>query len=242
MWAAARQLVGPAAAHLILPAMSEPRPPTPARPAAPRLRKVAQIRGHHLLLRNAQESDAAFIWQLRRNAARNQFMSPTSAELADQAAWLARYAQDPTQAYFVIAPLATPNAPLGTVRLYDAQGSSFCWGSWMMVPGAPASAAMESALMVYHYAQQLGFESAHFEVHQDNLPVRRFHERFGALRTGLRGDQVQYALLSAEMQAALAKYSRWLPGGIVPEADADPAALAPMPQAGQAAGPSPMPR
>ena len=227
------------AEHLIPLPMSDPCPlSTAPHPAAPRLRKVARIRGHRLLLRDAQVSDAAFIWQLRRNAARNQFMSPTSAELADQEAWLARYAQDPTQAYFVIAPLAAPDAPLGTVRLYDAQGRSFCWGSWMMVPGAPAAAAMESALMVYHYAQWLGFESAHFEVHEDNLPVRRFHERFGALRTSLRGDQVQYALTAADMQAALVKYSRWLPHGIAPQADADHAALAPIQRAGQAAGDS----
>ena len=195
-------------------------------PAHPRLRKAAALRGQHLLLRNAGPDDAAFIWQLRRNAARNAYMSPTSAELADQQAWLARYAQDDAQAYFVITQLAS-GEPLGTVRLYDAQGQSFCWGSWMMVPGAPATAAMESALIVYHYALSLGFRAAHFEVHAANAPVRRFHERFGATCTGQRVDQMQYVLTAADLQAAMAKYSRWLPGGI--QIEALPEAPAPSP-------------
>ena len=182
-------------------------------PEQPRLRKAASLRGQHLLLRNAGPDDAAFIWQLRRNAARNAYMSPTSAELADQQAWLARYAQDDAQAYFLITQQAS-GEPLGTVRLYDAQGQSFCWGSWMMVPGAPATAAMESALIVYHYALSLGFRAAHFEVHAANAPVRRFHERFGAKCTGQRDDQLQYELAAADLQAAMVKYSRWLPRGI----------------------------
>ncbi len=181
--------------------------------AHPRLRKAAALRGQHLLLRNAGPDDAAFIWQLRRNAARNAYMSPTSAELADQQAWLARYAQDDAQAYFLITQQDS-GEPLGTVRLYDAQGESFCWGSWMMVPGAPATAAMESALIVYHYALSLGFRAAHFEVHVDNAPVRRFHERFGAQCSGQRDDQLQYELAASDLQAAMAKYSRWLPRGI----------------------------
>ena len=195
-------------------------------PEQPRLRKAASLRGQHLLLRNAGPDDAAFIWHLRRNAARNAYMSPTSTELADQQAWLARYAQDDAQAYFVITQQGS-GEPLGTVRLYDAQGQSFCWGSWMMVPGAPATAAMESALIVYHYALSLGFRAAHFEVHTANAPVRRFHERFGAQCVDQRSDQMQYVLAAADLQAAMAKYSRWLPGGI--QIEALPEAPAPSP-------------
>lgn len=180
---------------------------------APRLRKAAQLRGHHLVLRQVVAADAAFIWQLRHHPARNRYMSPTSSQLADQQAWLARYAQDDSQAYFLIT-LADTGEALGTVRLYDARGDSFCWGSWMLVPGAPATAAMESALIVYRYALGLGFRAAHFEVHADNAPVRRFHERFGAQQLGLRDDQVQYALAPEDLTAAMLRYSRWLPKGI----------------------------
>ena len=42
-----------------------------------------------------------------------------------------------------------------------------------LLPGVPATTAMESALIVYRYAWTLGFRRAHFEVHRDNAPVRR---------------------------------------------------------------------
>ena len=38
---------------------------------------------------------------------------------------------------------------IGTVRLYEARGNSFSWGSWIIADGQTASAAMESALMAY---------------------------------------------------------------------------------------------
>ena len=44
-----------------------------------------------------------------------------------QAAWMQRYTDDRSQAYFVIETL--DGRPLGTVRLYDAREGSFCWGS-----------------------------------------------------------------------------------------------------------------
>ena len=102
------------------------------------------------------------------------------AELAEQQAWLARYANAEDQAYFIIE---YQNEPVGTVRLYDPQGESFCWGSWILKNTRPSQAAMESALMVYAYAvDHLGFKSAHFDVRKGNEKVWQFHERFGARR------------------------------------------------------------
>ena len=178
----------------------------------PRLRKAERLTGERLVLRNAALTDAAFIHGLRLDTSRNAFMSATPPALAAQQAWLTAYAQDDEQAYFVIED-ATGHS-LGTVRLYDARGDSFCWGSWLMRPGAPVSAATESALMVYAYASHLGFRRAHFTVHEDNLPVRRFHERFGAQAQGRQGDQIVYALEASAMRASMARLARFLPHGI----------------------------
>ena len=68
--------------------------------------------------------------------------------------------------------------------------------------------------MVYHYALWLGFDSAWFEVRQENASVWRFHENFGARRTGAANDHYQYELPPAALQAALQKYRRYLPDGI----------------------------
>ncbi|MGB3072234.1 MAG: GNAT family N-acetyltransferase [Ottowia sp.] len=177
------------------------------------IRKAASIEGSKLRLRNAVEADAAFIFSLRHDPARNRHMSATSPVLDDQRQWLERYATDQGQAYFIIETLADAQ-PLGTVRLYDAQGDSFCWGSWMLEPGAPSFAAIESVLMVYRYALDLGFTSAHFEVQDGNLPVSRFHENFGAVRVGHAGGQIQYSLSHENILQSLHRYRRYLPGGI----------------------------
>ncbi len=179
----------------------------------PPILKASWIEGHRLRLRNATEDDAAFIFSLRHDPERNRHMSATSPVLDDQRQWLARYAAGQGQAYFMIEALSS-SAPLGTVRLYDAQGDSFCWGSWMLVPGAPSFAAIESALMVYGYALELGFTEAHFEVQENNLPVTRFHENFGAVRVGHANGQIHYRLSHERMLQSLHRYRRFLPGGI----------------------------
>ena len=53
----------------------------------------------------------------------------------DQEAWLERYAHRDNEAYFIIEN--SRRESLGTVRLYNSVGKSFCWGSWIIKDGAP---------------------------------------------------------------------------------------------------------
>ncbi len=107
---------------------------------------------------------------------------PVSPVIDHQVTWLEEYADKIDQVYFIIETIA--GVPLGAVRLYDANGDSFCWGSWALKDGAPHSAAIESALMVYSYAtDHLGFRAAHqLNVCKENENMCRFHESFGAER------------------------------------------------------------
>lgn len=149
-------------------------------PASIRLRKAARVVGKTLSFRDASLDDAAFILSLRTDTEKSRYLSAVSGELAEQQAWLERYALSDNQAYFIIG---NQGAPIGTVRLYDPQGESICWGSWTLHSSRPSHAAMESALMVYAYAiDHLGFAAAHFDVRKGNERVWRFHERFGAKR------------------------------------------------------------
>ena len=179
----------------------------------PLILKSAWIDGHRLRLRDARPEDAPFILSLRTEPARNRFMSPVSTQVADQHAWLQRYAQGSGQAYFVIQPISGGD-DLGTLRLYDAQGDSFSWGSWMLKPGAPLSAAVESALMAYHYALGLGFRAAHFDVLEGNAGVRRFHENFGAVQVGAHDGTAHYRIGYDAIRLSLDRYRRFLPAGI----------------------------
>jgi RimJ/RimL family protein N-acetyltransferase len=178
----------------------------------PRLHKAARVTGHKLQFRNAGSGDAAFILRLRTDADKARHLSAVSGSLAAQEAWLDRYAADRDQAYFIIEDRAA--RPVGTVRLYDPQGESFCWGSWIKDDAAPSSFAVESALMVYRYGQHRGFTASHFDVRIDNDKVWAFHERLGARRVKTTELDHHYVMDAAAIQGALANLARWLPNGI----------------------------
>lgn len=177
-----------------------------------RLRKARQIVGKTLVFRDACVTDAGFILSLRTDSEKNRYLSAVSGVVIDQQAWLARYALSDEQAYFIIE---YQNEPVGTVRLYDPRGESFCWGSWILKNTRPSHAAMESALMVYAYAvDHLGFTSAHFDVRKGNERVWRFHERFGARRVEETDQDYLYRLDSAAIAESRIRYQRFLEGSV----------------------------
>lgn len=170
--------------------------------------KAAQIVGKTLQFRDANVADAAFILSLRTDAEKSRHLSAVSADLADQQAWLAHYAQAEDQAYFVIEH---QQQAIGTVRLYDPQGNSFCWGSWILKNTSPINAALESALMVYAYAvDYLGFQAAHFDVRQGNERVWKFHERFGATRMAETALDYEYQISLEAITVSRQRYRRFL--------------------------------
>lgn len=176
------------------------------------IRKASVLRGKSLIFRNASESDAEFILSLRTDSAKSRYLSATSADTDAQKLWLQSYARSDDQAYFIIQ---IADRLIGTVRLYDVQGDSFCWGSWILAVDAPGTAAIESALMVYSYAvDHLGFQSAHFDVRKGNESVWKFHERFGAMRTGETQEDFLYQISLAAINQARNRYTKFLPTGV----------------------------
>jgi RimJ/RimL family protein N-acetyltransferase len=179
----------------------------------PKIRKASIVRGETLVFRNACVSDAEFILSLRTDENKSRFLSATSNDLEAQKTWLIQYAAAEGQAYFIIE---FNDAPIGTVRLYDAPQNSFCWGSWILKDGRPRQAAMESALMVYSYAlDNLGFSNSHFEVRKGNERVWQFHERFGAFRVSETGDSYYYSLPLDAICNSLARYKKFLPNAVL---------------------------
>jgi RimJ/RimL family protein N-acetyltransferase len=180
--------------------------------ASIRLSKAHRVMGKTIAFRNAAVEDASFILTLRTDVDKSRYLSPVSGGLVEQQAWLEQYAQADDQAYFIIEYLGLP---IGTVRLYDPQGGSFCWGSWVLNSNRPAQAAMESALMVYAYAvDHLGFAAAHFDVRKGNERVWKFHERFGAVRTAQSNLDYFYRLDGEAIAASRERYRRFLEGSV----------------------------
>ena len=142
------------------------------------------IAGKYINMRLADESDAEFILSLRTNPLLNKHIHSTDDSICAQREWVRKYKSresDKAEYYYIIQDKSA--LPCGTVRLYDFRKNSFCWGSWIMAPGAPAKAAFESAFLIYEQAcSALGFSQSHFDVRKENARVVAFHERFGAER------------------------------------------------------------
>lgn len=178
----------------------------------PAIEKARFIRGKTLVFRDASVSDAAFILALRTDEKKSRYLSKVSPDRKAQIAWLEDYRRSTNQAYFIIE---FEGHDIGTVRLYDPQGESFCWGSWILADSRPKHAAVESALMVYAYAtDHLGFTGAHFEVHKRNERVWQFHERMGATRVAETARDYFYRFEQDAIRAARRDCERFLPGGV----------------------------
>lgn len=174
----------------------------------PLIKKADLIFGKTLNFRDANVDDAGFILSLRTDDAKSQYLNAVSGILADQQDWLDLYAKSNNQAYFIIE---YQNKPIGTVRLYDPRGVSFCWGSWIMVDERPPHVGIESALMVYAYATEyLGFSAAHLDVRKDNMRVWKFHEMLGAHRVAETEKDYLYKIDGDAIAAVRLRYQKFL--------------------------------
>lgn len=163
-------------------------------------------------LRLVTESDANFILSLRLDGKKNKFVSSVDNDLKKQIDWIRAYKIREKQAveyYYIIVDCE--NDRLGTVRLYDIRGDSFCWGSWLIVQGAQMSASIESALNIYHFGFDMcGFFQSHFDVRKNNKSVVAFHKRFGAEIVNESSEDYYFILDKEKYYAALGKYKKYL--------------------------------
>ncbi|MEO5772697.1 MAG: GNAT family N-acetyltransferase [Sphingomicrobium sp.] len=191
--------------------MSQPSDRSTDAAAGPRVRKGSAV-GQRLRFRHVEPSDAEFILRLRTDERKGRHLSPTSPDIEAQRRYLEGYASSTDQAYFVIELL--DGTPVGTIRIYDPQGSSFCWGSWILADHAPKSSAVESTLMIYRYGLELGFDRSHFDVRKANEKVWQYHERCGARRTGETDIDYFYAIDRDAIEQLFARYQSRIPNGI----------------------------
>lgn len=178
-----------------------------------RLKTDKIIAGRSIRFRFVEDSDADFILKLRLDPRLNRFISPSENNLSKQVAWIQNYKhreKNGTEYYFIIE--TKDLEPIGTVRIYDFQDKSFCWGSWILAVGAPATAAIESALLIYHIGFDIiGFTQSHFDVRIENERVCSFHEKFGAKK--VRSDHLDnfYIFKRPDYETAKLRYGKYLP-------------------------------
>ncbi len=165
----------------------------------------------HTKLRLIKEEDAPFLLSLRLNETLNKHLSKVDNNLTNQIEWIKHYKireQERLEFYFIIT--SQDNQPLGTVRLYDFQGSSFCWGSWIIKEKSPTFTAIESALSIYEFAfNVLSFKSSHFDVRKDNTKVIKFHKNFGAKETSEDINNFYFKITKEDYEIKREKYKKF---------------------------------
>ena len=167
-------------------------------------------RGKSIFFREVTVEDSEFIVGLRTDPEKNKYLSTTSEDIEEQKKYCYKLLKENIDYYFIICDW--DQNPIGTIRIYDFQADSFCWGSWIIAQNAPASAAIESALLSYDFAfLSLHYRKSHFDVRKKNTRVLEFHKRFGA--SVFKEDELNY-FFSYDREAYLkirAKYKRYLP-------------------------------
>ncbi len=164
----------------------------------------SEISGSKVTLRLVAEDDAEFIWGLRNDPAYNSHLSTTTGTVDDQRAWILRYKEreaEGTEYYFVIER-TDDRTRCGVVRMYEIQNGQFTWGSWILNDNKPHKAALDSAVQIYRYGfEVLGLERSVFDVRKENTHTLRFHDRFGARRTGEDDENIYYEVPRSAFEA-----------------------------------------
>lgn len=162
-------------------------------------------------LRLVEEADAGFIAELRLNQELTRHISAVTGGTAEQEVWIRKYKErerEGREFYFIIESLQ--GEPLGTVRIYDIRGESFCWGSWIVKPGAPPQTAISSAILLYEFAfEDLGFARSHFDVRKTNQKVLDFHRRMGAIETHESATDFFFDYPREKFEEARLKFSKF---------------------------------
>jgi RimJ/RimL family protein N-acetyltransferase len=154
--------------------------------------------------------DADFIVSLRTDPERSKHISKTSSQISSQEEFISSYFGSKTDFYFLICDWNQQR--LGTVRIYDIQADSFCWGSWIISKDAPPNTAIESALLIYDFAfYSLHYSKSHFDVRKENERVVDFHKRFGAYAVTTDAINYYFEFTKDAYEAARQKYRRYLP-------------------------------
>lgn len=170
----------------------------------------------NVCLRTVSIKDAAFVAELRSDTGKTKYLSEVDSSVKAQAEWIKNYKkreQEGVELYFVICSQTLEK--LGLVRMYDYKGDSFCWGSWLVKPGAPVTTGLESALNIYELAFfHFGFNQCHFDVRIENRKVIKFHEGFGSEMVD--SDELnQYYIFKKETYLETRKkYSKFISGHI----------------------------
>lgn len=139
--------------------------------------------GTYVTLREVSYDDIDFILSLRCDEKKAKYLHKTEYNPEAQKDYLKAYFEKKDEWYFI--SLNKEGEKIGTYRIYDIKGDSFCFGSWLMIDGVSPVESFETDFLVRMYGfNDLGFNKIHFDVRKDNKKVWRYHMSLGAVLVG----------------------------------------------------------
>ena len=164
---------------------------------------IARIEGPNLVLRLIEPADAGYVHGLRTDPAYNTHLSEVRGSIEDQRRWIEAYKvreAEGKEFYYII--VRYDGRCCGTVRLYEIEGDSFTWGSWILDRNKPPKAALESAVLSFGAGFQLtGAELAKVDVRVRNTHAQAFYIRLGMTETHRTDQDIFYTYSRARFNA-----------------------------------------
>lgn len=139
--------------------------------------KMDNVERFGIKLRLVEESDAAFILELRTDERNSRYISPTKNSLEHQIDWIRKYKvrEEQGQEYYFIASDLS-GVQFATFRLYPWRDGEMEVGSWVSKPGHDKPWDIFRMLMVmkFYFSQHLGLEKVMYRVKKQNTSMIKF--------------------------------------------------------------------
>ena len=156
--------------------------------------------------------DAKLIFDFRSSPSSKRFLNNVPT-LENQRQWLREYferASIGSEHYFIIE---NSRMAVGTIRIshIEPEYKTFEWGSWFVRKGQHPFVAITSVLLLYELGfDDLGLETAFFEVRKENYGVLRFHQSYGAICVGEIQQSMRFELRREDFDPVRTRWRRML--------------------------------
>jgi len=131
--------------------------------------------------------DAEFILSLRNNEKLSRHLNPTSNDVEEQINWLKEYKirEKNGKDFYVICLNEDKKTKLGLNRIYNVDGDTFEFGSWLYSPDAGPNVAVLGELFTKGLAfEKLDFKLCKMETKKKNTRVLWYAKSYGPKFTG----------------------------------------------------------
>ena len=165
----------------------------------------------NLFFRSVSQQDSEFIFNLRTS--KGKFINNVGYSKEINKNYISESIikeSKELEYYFIISD---SNEDVGVVRIYDLNKiqKTFTWGSWIILDGKSPLYALISAVMIYAFAfDYLGMEKSFFDVRNENIKVKSFHEKTGAEYLNKNEKDTFFSFDKKNYQILRRKYQKYI--------------------------------